>query len=172
MRKAIFINSAISLVFWSAAVVGAWMKLQGDTVPFFQQQALLLLLAAFLPFIVAATLFGIRYFQLYRVFKREGIDLSGRNFFRRSVKNWPYQRERWLQTTVLLWLPFLSLLIHILLQLIVMGKMDYGDYQSLNDTLSLTGQLGWPLALLLYALLSKDVIFQRSQSIGQEGVPF
>lgn len=160
MRKAILVFSAIALVCWSIAVAWAWMRIRTEMEPFIGQPSALFVVIAILLYLSAIALFFICLFQQQRVRKRQGMQLTGRNIFRRIAGARPYQREIWLEGAVLLSVPLCALISHSI-QLIVgynvISPFDFKKYEVIQNTISLTLELGWPLATLLYALLSKDL---------------
>lgn len=135
MRKALLIVAALGLTFYSVGLVQAWM---GTAL----LAGVLLALGALL-YGVAFILFCFRFFQWLRVLKRQGIDLSGLNFFRKHMATRPFQREAWLQAAVLLLIPIVAIPLSFL-------------QTHLENNIALSLYLLWPLSLFLYGLLGKD----------------
>jgi hypothetical protein len=75
------------------------------------------------------------------------IDLSGLNFFRRIEETRPYQREAWLQATLVFLIP-----------LAVSIPLSFFQ-RNMDANVVLAIYLVWPLSLLLYAALSTN--FER-----------
>jgi ABC-type Fe3+ transport system permease subunit len=160
MRKAILILSAISFVCWSIAVAEIWTSIRIEQELFNGHLSGFFVVIAILFYLSAMTLFCIRMAQQHRVRKTQGMQITGRDLFRRIAGARPYQREARLELAVILSLPLCSLISHSI-QLIVeynsTSSFDFEKYQSLQNSISLTILLLWPLSTLLYALFSKDL---------------
>ncbi len=135
MHKALLIVAALGLVFYSVGLAQAWI---GNAI----LAGVLLALGALL-YGAAFILFCCRFFQWLRVLKRQGIDLSGLNFFRKHRAPRPFQREAWLQAAMLLLIPLVAVPLSFL-------------QTRLENDIALSLYLLWPLSLFLYALLSRD----------------
>ena len=148
MRKAILILSVIDLVCWSIAVAWAWMKILNEQKSFNGQPSGFFVVIAILFYVSAMTLFCIRLFQQQRVRKRQGMQLTGRDLFRRIAETRPYQQEAWLEGSVILTLALCTLISHsiqLILGYNIISPFDFEKYKSLQDTISLTIQLVLPL---------------------------
>src|SRR5258708_11738526 len=106
----------------------------------------LLLIGGVLLYFAAITLFGLRFFQWLRVLKKQKIDLSALNLFRRIEAIRPYQREARLQAVLVF-----------LISLVVCIPLSFFQPKpNMDATLVLSIYLVLPLSLLFYAILSKD----------------
>ena len=117
------------------------------------------------------TLFCIRLFQQQQVRKRQGMQLTGRDLFRRIAETRPYQQEAWLEGSVILTLALCTLISHsiqLILGYNIISPFDFEKYQSLQDTISLTIQLVLPLSTLLYAIFSKDLKALMKEKKGED----
>ncbi len=163
-----------SFTCWSVGITFLWIG--GDKTIWigFVRIGLVILALGGLLFLFGTMLFILRGILLDQAFRKRGIRLRFRDAFRRTEGARLYQREIWLQGTVLLILPLFVLLwlfAHRIIQNSLIptpNLLALRDQEYLDLCTTMTICLVFPLGMLLYALASKDVTDALSKDGSEE----
>ena len=164
MRKTLLQASASSCICWSIGVTFLWIGRDRASWIGFSWIGFIILSIGGLLFLLTSVLFILRGILLAQAFSQRGINLKIIDLFRKNEMAKHYQRDIRVQGMVIFTLP-LFVLLGLLGRLIVQANFPAPftnpvaaqDKAYFSALVTLTIYLVFPLGMLLYALVSKDV---------------